>query len=217
MEEKGLFTVLARGGLKPSDKQRRDVRKYHGLLTAWNRRVNLVSRQLAGSVYEELYYDSLVPLVKGLIPARVSCVDIGSGAGIPGLMLSLFRPDLKMTLVESVRKKVLFLKKACQELNAGSVTVIHRRAEELIKDKAAAGPYDIVLFKAFKGIPACITLGGPLLAPGGSIIIYKGAGIGEELNEARSFFSCYLYKIDQYILPESNKRRNLVIVTKNIG
>lgn len=215
MLEKGLFAELKKGGLEAAPEQRRNLGRYHRLLTEWNQRINLVSRGLAAAVFEELYYDSLVPVLQGLVEPRARCLDIGSGAGIPGLILALFRPDLVMTLVESVRKKVLFLNKARQELGLDRTEVLHRRAETLVSDSTRSGQYGIVLFKAFKDTPACVRLGIPLLQEGGKLIIYKGEAAGTELDQWRGFFPCYFFKIIGYILPESKKKRNLLIVTRS--
>lgn len=208
MVEKGLYTLLQKEGMDPVPQQRRALSQYQALLADWNQRINLVSRSLAGNIYEELFYDSLVPALKREMGTSGKCVDIGTGAGIPGIILSIFMPGLKMALVESVRKKVLFLKQAVQLLDLTDAEVIHRRAEDL------TGAYEVVLFKAFKDITSCIKLGGSLLAEKGKIIIYKGPEIKAELEQAKAFFPCYFYKITQYILPGSNKKRNLVIITR---
>ena len=96
MVESGLFSALEKEGLAPSSKQRRSLGEYRARLEDWNRRINLVSRSLAGNIYEELFYDSLVPVLKGELGPDGTCADIGTGAGIPGLIISIFYPRLKM-------------------------------------------------------------------------------------------------------------------------
>jgi 16S rRNA (guanine527-N7)-methyltransferase len=190
------------------------IRAYHRLLEEWNQKMNLVSAGLlATGIWEELYFDSLVPLAEsGLVPEKARVADIGSGAGIPGMLLALARPDLRVVLVDSIRKKALFLQAAVAKLAKDRIKVLNDRVETLYGRKSLAGS-DLVTFKAFAAAEECVDIGRRLVRPGGRIVLYKGGSVAEELAVARQKFPAFTYRTIPYRLPVSGKERNLVVVT----
>ena len=206
-------TLAERGVVLGSDSMEA-IRAYHQLLEEWNQKMNLVSAGLlAAGIWEELYFDSLVPLAEpGLVPERARVADIGSGAGIPGMLLALARPDLKVVLVDSIRKKALFLQAAVAQLAPDRVKVLHDRVEALYGRKSLAGS-DLVTFKAFAAVAECMEIGRRLVRPGGRILLYKGGDVAEELAAARKKYPAFTYRTIPYRLPISGKERNLMVVT----
>jgi len=117
----------------------------------------------------------------GLIPGEASVVDVGSGAGLPGLPLAIYRADVRMTLLESLLRRASFLELAVAELGLGDrVSVVRARAEE------HRGRYDVVTSRAVAPLPRLIGWCLPLVAPGGSILALKGSTASEELADAGS-------------------------------
>lgn len=114
-----------------------------------------------------------------LVPASSSVIDVGSGAGLPGIPLAILRPDLKVTLLESLLRRVSFLELAVAELELGArVTVVRGRAEE------HAGRYEVVTCRAVAPLPRLISWCRRLIAPQGRLLALKGASAADELAEA---------------------------------
>jgi 16S rRNA (guanine527-N7)-methyltransferase len=176
--------------------------------------MNLVSPGLmAGAIWEELYFDSLAPLAEpGLAAEGMRLADVGSGAGFPGLVLALARPDLAIALVESNQKKGKFLQAAVAQLAPGRVTVVNMDVHEYAAH-AGARRFDLVTFKAFAAAAACVDIGRKLAKPGGTLLLYKGADITVETNEAKNRFPTGIYRVMPYQLPVSGKERNLILVS----
>jgi 16S rRNA (guanine527-N7)-methyltransferase len=210
----GLGQALAERGVALAADRLAALDGYHRMLGEWNQKMNLVSPALlAGAVWEELYFDSLVPLAEsGLVPQGARVADIGSGAGIPGMLLALARPDLRVTLVDSIRKKTLFLLAAAGQLAPQQVKVLNERVEALY-GRTPPAQSDLVTFKAFAAAVECVAIGKQLVRPGGRLLLYKGGEVAEELAAARQKFPALTYRIIPYRLPVSGKERNLVVVT----
>ncbi len=143
--------------------------RYVELLLFWNDRVNLTAIRDAGGVVQKHLVDSLS--VAPHLPGRPhALVDVGSGAGFPGAVLAVVRPDLQVTLVESNQKKAAFLKTLARELGLARLTVIARRAETLPR-----GTFDVATSRATLELPAWLALGATLVRPGGLVIGMEGA------------------------------------------
>ena len=212
MDQDSLFSALKKGNLPVSGKQREQLLGYHELLSFWSRKHNLISRRLSGRIYEDLYYDSLVPVLEGLVPDQGRCIDIGTGAGIPGLLLAIFRPGLRVTLIDSIRKKALFLKKAIEELGLDNAEVVQERVENLHPGPEFSRGFGLAVLKGFGTVKSCLDAGLPFLSATGRIILYKGADPDEEIKEARNFFPCYFFQTVDYYRPEKKEKRTIIII-----
>lgn len=152
---------------------------YSALIQRWTAKINLVSRNdaTAAAVWERHVVDSLqlVPL----IPEGVDrAVDLGSGGGLPGLVLAIARPDIRFTLIESDRRKAAFLQTAIAELRLDAA-VLPVRIEQ-----AKAEPAPLVTARALASLPALLSYAAPLLAPGGTCLFLKGRSVDDELTAA---------------------------------
>ena len=188
----GLAGMAASAGvpLDPGQLARFDA--YRDLLLEWNTRVNLTAVTDPAAVERRLFLDALrmVPAIdeyRRLIGADVvlastlRLVDVGSGAGFPGLALKIARPDLDVTLVEATGKKAAFLDHAVAALGLTGVTAIHARAEELGHDPAHRAAYDLATARAVASLPALLELCVPLLREGGRAFFPKGLELADEL------------------------------------
>jgi 16S rRNA (guanine527-N7)-methyltransferase len=214
MTEQDFYQALATQGLAPAPEARSRLRAYHTLLTEWNSRINLVSRQAQEAVYEELYYDSLEPILAGMVAGPARGVDVGSGAGLPGLLLAVFVPGLAMTLVESRRNRALFLRQARETLRLDTVTVAHQPVAAFSAAPGTTRTFDYVFFKAFADTCTCLKAGQQLVKENGVIILYKGAEIAGELAQAQKAFPKYRFAVTGYQLPQTKKKRNLIVVSR---
>jgi 16S rRNA (guanine527-N7)-methyltransferase len=123
-------------------------------------------------------------LLAPLTPAGARVVDLGSGAGLPGLVLALARPDLAVTLVEPMLRRTTFLLEACAMLGLDEVRVVRGRAEDLIGET-----FDVVTARALAPLPKLLAWGLPLVAPGGALLAMKGSSASEEVTAARAELS----------------------------
>jgi 16S rRNA (guanine527-N7)-methyltransferase len=163
---------------------------FRDLLLRWNQRFNLTSLEDPDEIDRRLIADSLrmLPAVDAAL-AKVHderrLIDIGSGAGVPGLMLAITRPELVVTLVESTGKKATFLREAIGELGLSQTRVVHARAEELARDLDHRTQHDVATARAVGSLPALLELSMPFLREGGRALFPKGPEIDEELAEGR--------------------------------
>jgi 16S rRNA (guanine527-N7)-methyltransferase len=147
--------------------------RYLALLETWNKRINLTSVRDANEIRRKHFDDSLA--VVPHLPAEArTLVDVGSGAGFPGAVLALARPDLAVTLVESNNKKVAFLRTVARELGLANVTVDASRIEA-VRDRQGFVPFDVAISRATFAVPDWLTLGLTLVRPGGLVIAMEGA------------------------------------------
>ncbi|HEY7926419.1 MAG TPA: 16S rRNA (guanine(527)-N(7))-methyltransferase RsmG [Candidatus Dormibacteraeota bacterium] len=165
---RGSATVPAMVAMGPSDAQRRLLNRHLDELEWWNRRLNLtaVPRERAW----ERHVEESLALLEAMAPAAGwQVVDIGSGGGIPGLVIAIMRPDLAVTLVESDQRKAGFLVHASGLLELANVTVAARRAQEMGRHPDHAARYDAVVSRAAAPPPLIIQLSMPLLRSSGSL------------------------------------------------
>ena len=159
-----------------SDEVERQLRLFVDLLLRWNATVNLVAARDSETVWDRHVADSL-QLMPLLHPATARGVDLGSGAGFPGLVLAL-AAGIPFDLIESDRRKAAFLRTAAQE-TAAPVTVHACRIED-----AQVAPAPLVTARALAPLPRLLALAAPFLAPGGMCLFLKGRGVEAELTEA---------------------------------
>jgi len=162
-------------GLDLSAEQERKLLAYVALLDKWNKVYNLTAVREPGAMVTQHLLDSLAVLPH-LGTAR-SLVDVGAGAGLPGIPLAIARPDLQVTLSDSNHKKTTFMQQACVELGLKNATVVCERVERVELTRKA----DAVISRAFSELKEFARLAAHLLAPGGRLLAMKGVYPHEEL------------------------------------
>ncbi len=156
--------------------------RYHALLCEWNQRMNLTGDTAIETALARLYLDSLAPLsVRGLLPMGAALIDVGSGAGFPGLPLAIARPDLQVLLLDSLGKRVRFLREVIDALALPNARALHARAEDAGRDPALREGFDIALARAVAPTPVLLELLLPFARVGGAALCYKGPSAAEEL------------------------------------
>lgn len=170
--------------------------RYGSLLREWNERVNLTAILAPEDIVTKHFLDSLTLLIARPLPPGARVVDVGTGAGFPGLPIAIARRDCRVTLVESVAKKIRFLEAVVAALGLTNVRVAHARAEELAHDAAHRERFDVAIARALPGLGTNLELLLPFCRVGGLAVAYKGrvepelaaaeraaAGLGGELVE----------------------------------
>jgi 16S rRNA (guanine527-N7)-methyltransferase len=186
---------------------------YHRELLLWNQRINLVSQSTSREIVIRHFVDSLTPAPwiekpEGLL------IDIGSGGGFPGIPLRIALPALKLTLVESSRKKTSFLAHIVRTLGLENVTIIRERIAALIGEAACAGAFDTVISRAVFKLPELLRMASFLLKPKGLLIALKGPDPQEEMEEAKMVLNAtgmILTACRDIQLPGTNISRKIII------
>ena len=158
--------------------------RYHALLTEWNARIDLTAVLDPEEMVDRHYLDSAAPLALDLIPQGARVIDVGTGAGLPGIPLCILRPDLRVTLLDAQRKRVTFLQAAIEALDLPAQAV-HMRAEDAARDEAHREAYDVAVSRAVAATPTLLELTLPFVRVGGRAIAWKGPGLQAELEQAR--------------------------------
>ena len=186
--------------------------KFTDLLLEWNEKFNLTAITNRLEIEEKHYFDS-IQLHEHFGGANKTLLDVGSGAGFPGIPLAIVEPTMKVTLLEANGKRVAFLKEVVKELNLGNVEIIQGRAEELkTREK-----YDIVTARAVKELNILLEISFHLVKVGGQFIAFKGPGAIEELESAknaRNVLGCGPSINIEYDLPNSQISRFLLRISK---
>lgn len=156
---------------------------YYTLLVDWNARVNLTAITDEAGAAQRHFADSL--LWAQYIPRGARCIDVGTGAGFPGLPLKLIRPDIELTLLDSLNKRVAFLNNVLSELGIRAST-LHSRAEDAGKLPAYREKFDIALSRGVAGANVLAELTLPFVKTGGASLMYKGQAARAELEAAKN-------------------------------
>ena len=184
--EQRLRTAIGELDIACDERTFGGIARYHALLADWNTRMNLTGDTDFETSLDRHYTDSLAPLrYAHLFPEGASLIDVGSGAGFPGLPLAIARPDLQVTLLDSLMKRIHFLSAVVEELGLQNVRLVHSRAEDGGRDAKLREQYDIAVARAVAPLPVLCELLLPFVKVGGRMICYKGPSAAEELEAGK--------------------------------
>lgn len=200
------LTVL---GLELPDAMQAKLLAYVSLLKKWNATYNLTAIRDEAEMVTQHLLDSLsvLPALQESALAGRRWADVGSGAGLPGIPLAIVRPDLAMTLVETVEKKSAFQRQAKIELGLANITVVNQRVEDL-----AAGQYDAVISRAFADLAEFVRLAGHLLTPGGRLYAMKGLLPEDEISHLPSGWA--VAGCTRLNVPSLDAQRHLLVIER---
>lgn len=188
--------------------------KYYELLTEWNERLNLTAITEPEEVLQKHFLDSLIgePHIK----QSARCVDIGSGAGFPGIPLKIIRPDIELTMIDSLNKRILFLREVIDTLGLHNCYAEHMRAEEAGANEKYRETFDVALTRAVAPTGAIIEWSAPLLKVGGTALLYKGARetVQTEIKEAKGAISALYTELEAKNIETAWGERTLVLCKK---
>lgn len=193
--------------------------QYSQELLAWNRRLNLTRITEPDEIVIKHFLDSLsvVLALPDELPPAFSIIDVGSGAGFPGLPLKIALPDIKLTLLEATRKKTAFLQHIVDILKLNGVAVITARAEEAGRHSAHRAKYDLAVARAVAQLPILVEYMLPFVKVGGWVIVQKGQQPGQEIKAATNALEILGGNVDQILpvtVPRLPAARHLVIIQK---
>lgn len=219
MKPEEFYQALSQKGIELSDKQKEQFQIYFHELVETNKVMNLTSITEESQVYLKHFYDSLVLgfVYDKILTDELSLCDIGSGAGFPSIPLKIVNPKLKITMIDSLNKRIKFLNNLAGKLDLTGINLVHGRAEELGKNKLYRENYDVVTARAVAAMNVLTELCLPFVKVGGKFIAMKSEKAPEELSEAKYAIGLLGGKVtDQksFELPNGEGIRNFIFVEK---
>ncbi len=212
MEIKEFIEALRILSIELTPKQLEQLEQYYQLLVEYNKVMNLTGITEHKEVYLKHFYDSLT-LARVCDFSNISTVcDVGTGAGFPGMVLKIVFPHLKVTLVDSLHKRIEFLKVVAAQLELSSLEIVPARAEEYAKIHREE--FDMVTARAVAALPILMEYCIPLVKVGGYFIPMKGSN-EEQFDHALTKLHCHVEKIDDFVLPIENSKRQLYVICKD--
>lgn len=220
MTPEEFYQALQKQNIELTSQQQEQFDTYFKLLVEWNQKINLTAITAEPEVYLKHFYDSLVPAfyLAQLKKGSLSLCDVGAGAGFPSLPLKILFPSLKVTIVDSLNKRIKFLVELVGELGLTDVTLTHARAEDFgAKKSPVRESFDIVTARAVANLPVLSELCLPLTKVGGKFIALKAQKAQEELTQAQYAIQTLggqLQEDIETILPQTDEKRHIIVIDK---
>lgn len=208
-------------GITMDDAQFEALEVYAGNLLEWNRVMNLTTITEIPDIYTKHFLDSLS--IVGAIPqdqlgTGLTLIDVGTGAGFPGLPIAIAFPNIHVTLMDALNKRCRFLQDTVQKLGINNADVIHARAEELARNKKYRGKYDICVSRAVANLSTLSEYCLPFVRKGGYFLAYKSEKVYEEMEAGLKAVDVLGGTVDQMMsfqLPDTDYKRTLVLIRKD--
>ena len=204
-------------GLELSDLQLQRFSVFASLLLEWNRKLNLTRITDPTEIVIKHFLDSLSCFAVADFPLDAKVIDVGTGAGFPGIPIEIARPDLNITLLDSTRKRLAFLESVAVELELGGVLLVHGRAEDAGQDIERREFYDVAVARAVARMNALAEYTLPLVRLGGFAIAQKGSEVADELKDAEpgiTLLGGEVEKVARVTLPYSDITRSVIVIRK---
>src|SRR5699024_6116531 len=218
MNPEEFKTELQKRGIPVTDEKMARFHRYLELLQEWNEKINLTAITQREEVYLKHFYDSLtVGLFVNFKEGVPSLCDVGSGAGFPSIPLKIIYPNLEITIVDSLNKRIQFLKTLVEELELENVHLFHDRAETFGQNKQFRETYDFVTARAVARMSVLSELCLPLVKKNGTFIAMKASSTEEELKEAEKAITVLGGKLREdlaFELPRDAGERHVILIDK---
>jgi len=208
LEEKGIFL---------SDKQMKQFELYFQELIEWNNKMNLTAITDEESVYLKHFYDSISAAFFQDFTKPLNLVDVGAGAGFPSIPIKICFPHLKISIVDSLNKRISFLKHLVATLELESVSLFHDRAETFAINKQHREKYDLVIARAVARMPVLAELCLPLAKIGGVFLAMKGPEVVKEITDGKKAITTFggvVVRNESFQLPFEESTRHFVFIEK---
>ncbi len=219
-----MFEKLMNEGLEGlsltlSDKQKEQFYQYYELLIEWNKVMNLTAITEMDEVVTKHFVDSLllIKVIPDLDIKEYKCIDVGTGAGFPGIPLKIAFPNLEITLLDSLNKRVGFLNEVIRTLGLEKIQAVHGRAEDYGRDGKYREQYDLCVSRAVANMSTLSEYCIPFVAKGGHFVPYKSGKVEEEVKQAVSAVKKLggeMGEVITHILPGTDVERTFIPVKK---
>lgn len=202
-----------------TDEQIEQFLQYYEMLVEKNKVMNLTGITEYEEVIQKHFLDSLslIRVIPDIASQKLTVIDLGTGAGFPGIPLKIAFPELDITLMDSLNKRILFLQKVIDALGLKKVSAVHGRAEEMASNATHRQQYDLCVSRAVSNLAVLTEYCLPFVKKGGLFVSYKSADSDAEIQEGKKAISILggkLTSVDKFQLPDSDLRRALVCIKK---
>ncbi|WP_404460095.1 16S rRNA (guanine(527)-N(7))-methyltransferase RsmG [Sutcliffiella horikoshii] len=217
MNKEQFISLLEEKGISLSSQQLSQFDTYYKLLVEWNEKMNLTAITDEEEVYLKHFYDSITASFYVDLNQELSLCDVGAGAGFPSIPLKICFPNLKVTIVDSLNKRITFLQNLANELDLKNVHFVHDRAETFGKNADYREKFDLVTARAVARLSVLSELCLPLVKEGGMFVPMKAAAASEELEKGKKALQILggkLEKVHSFSLPLEESERNILIINK---
>ena len=203
--------------LTVSGTQRSQLAAYAELLKEWNEKINLTAICDDEGIATKHFLDSASALLTGYVRGKV--IDVGTGAGFPGLVLKIAKPEIKLTLLDSLNKRINFLKDVCEKVGINDVEFVHSRAEDGGKNRDYRGKFDTVVSRAVANLTVLSEWCIPFLKQGGYFLALKGPLAEQEVKDAKRAIKILGGQIEDIVEAEIpfTELKHKIIVIKKVG
>ena len=198
-----------------NDKQINQYYKYMNLLLEWNEKINLTAITKQDEIILKHFVDSMTVLK--YLDNYKSIIDVGTGAGFPGIPIAIMNEEKEITLMDSLNKRIKFLEDVKENLSLKNITTIHSRAEDLGQNKENREKYDVAVSRAVANLTTLVEYLLPFVRVGGICICMKGQDVKEEIESSKRAIELLGGKIklvEDFYLPDSDMKRNIVVIEK---
>lgn len=188
---------------------------YQNLLLEWNEKINLTAITEENDIIIKHFIDSMT--VSKYFKENDKVIDVGTGAGFPGVPLKIVDKTLKITLLDSLNKRINYLNDVIEKLRFDNVETIHGRAEELSRNSKYREQYDVATARAVANLKTLSEYCLPFVKVGGYFVCMKGSDIEEELSNAKSHIEVLggkIEEIENFVLPDTDMKRNIIVIKK---
>ncbi|MFC4182799.1 16S rRNA (guanine(527)-N(7))-methyltransferase RsmG [Saccharococcus thermophilus] len=217
MDTAQFQAMLEEKGILLSSQALEKFERYYELLIEWNEKMNLTAITDKPSVYVKHFFDSLSPAFYYDFSKSLSLCDVGAGAGFPSIPLKICFPHLKLSIVDSLQKRITFLQHLADELALTDVAFYHDRAETFGRKKEFRESFDVVTARAVARMPVLSELCLPLVKVNGTFIAMKGASAQEELKEGEKAIALLggdISAVKHFALPMEQSERAIIFIKK---
>lgn len=217
MNQELLQRGLGELAIPTEESQMTQFAMYSALLKEWNQKMNLTAIVDDDGIAVKHFLDSVLPLAHLTLPTGAKIADVGTGAGFPGVPLKIVRPDLSVTLIDSLQKRIRFLETVCHDLALRDVRCVHGRAEELGRDAGYREQFDVLVSRAVANLKVLCEYCLPFVRVGGMFVALKAQEVEDELSAAKAMIGTLGGRIESVIeatLPQSDMVRKLVVISK---
>ena len=217
MENRRFDQELEMLGIQLTDVQKEQFDRYYELLIEWNRVMNLTGITEYDEVNLKHFTDSLTIVRIKNMENVSTLIDVGTGAGFPGIPIKIAFPHIKVTLLDSLNKRIKFLNQVVEELDLKDVVTLHGRAEDYAKKEEYREQFDLCASRAVANLSTLSEYCLPFVKKGGCFISYKSADSDEEIEQSKKALDILggkIEKVDKFVLPGSDMGRALVMVEK---